>query len=170
MVARRVHGPVGFRIIGGFKLVGSILLFALGIGVLELVNKDVGAWLTWAITTLRLDPHNRYLQQAVSWGSGVNPNTLQEIGFGTFFYATLYLVESLGLIFERSWAAYLTIIATASLIPVEGYEVVHKVNGIKILVLLVNVGIVIYLIYKLREERRERKKGAEQVALAPQTA
>ena len=161
MAARRVHGPLGFRIIGGFKLVGCLLLFGLGIGVLNLAGKDVAAWLTWAITTFRLDPHNQYIQQAIAWGSGVSADRLKEIGVGTFFYATLYLVESLGLIFERSWAAYLTIIATASLIPIEGYEVVHKVNMIKILVLLVNVGVVVYLIWKLRQERASRKAGED---------
>lgn len=161
MVARTVHGPIGFRIIGGFKLVGCLLLFGLGIGVLNLVGKDVGDWLEWAVTTLRLDPHNHYIHHAVAWASGVDPKRLRAIGFGTFFYATLYLVESLGLIFERSWAAYLTIIATASLIPVEGYEVIHRVNAIKVIVLLVNVGVVVYLIWKVREERRLRAETEE---------
>ena len=66
------------------------------------------------------------------------------------------MVESLGLIFERSWAALLTIIATGSLIPVEGYEVVRKFHWIKVLVLLVNVGVVVYLIWELRRDRAFR--------------
>lgn len=170
MVASRVHGPLGFRVIGGFKLVGSLLLFGLGIGVLNLVGRNVGEWLTWAITTVRMDPHNQYVQQAVSWASGVSPGRLTAIGFGTFFYAALYLVESLGLIFERSWAAYLTIIATASLVPVEGYEVIHKVNWIKVLVLVVNVGVVVYLIWELRRERATSKvESSAQVEAGPQT-
>ena len=166
MTARRIHGPLGFRIIGGFKLLGAVLLIALGVGVLRMVDQDVGGWLTWAITTLRIDPHNRHIQTAISWASGVSPDRLTAIGVGTFFYAALYLVESLGLIFERPWAAYLTILATGALIPVEGYEVVRKINVFKVLVLVLNVGVVIYLFWKLRQERR----AAGKVALnAPET-
>jgi uncharacterized membrane protein (DUF2068 family) len=160
VTARRIHGPLGFRIIGGFKLIGALLLIALGVGVLRLVDQDVGGWLTWAITTLRLDPHNHYIQSAISWASGVSPDRLTAIGVGTFFYAALYLVESLGLIFERPWAAYLTVVATGALIPLEGYEVFHKISAIKVLVLVVNVGVVIYLMWKLVEERRAAGQGA----------
>jgi uncharacterized membrane protein (DUF2068 family) len=160
VTTRRVHGPLGFRIIGGFKQIGALLLIALGIGVLRLVDQDVGGWLTWAITTLRLDPHNRYIQTAISWASGVSPDRLTAIGVGTFFYAALYLVESLGLIFEFSWAAYLTVVATGALIPLEGYEVFRKAGIIKVFVLVVNVGVVIYLLWKLREERRAARRGA----------
>ena len=65
------------------------------------------------------------------------------------------LVEGVGLILRRRWASYLTIIATALFLIPEGYELAHKINTFRVIVLLVNLAILVYLIVKLRQERLE---------------
>jgi uncharacterized membrane protein (DUF2068 family) len=47
----------------------------------------------------------------------------------------------------------LTVASTAALVPVEIYELVMKASVAKVLLLLVNVGVVAYLIHDVR--RRE---------------
>ena len=88
-------------------------------------------------------------------GSTASTSTLIEAG--TFFYALLHIVEGTGLILERDWAGYLTVIATSALVPFECYEILQKVNPLKILVLIVNLGFVVYVVVKLRQEHRERR-------------
>jgi uncharacterized membrane protein (DUF2068 family) len=152
------RGPLGFRIIGAFKIAGALMLFAAGIGVFRMMNKDVAETLEHTAMTWRLDPHNRYIDSAISWASRIDRTRLKEIGFGTFFYACLYLVEGIGLVLERRWAGYLTVVATGSLIPLELWEVYHKPNATKVVVLVVNVAIVVYLVWKLIQERREEAR------------
>ena len=41
---------------------------------------------------------------------------------------------------------------TGMLVPVEIYEIAHRPSAVKVLVLLVNLGIVFYLIYRIRTE------------------
>jgi uncharacterized membrane protein (DUF2068 family) len=65
-------------------------------------------------------------------------------------------VEGSGLILERDWAGYLTVIATSALVPFEIYEIARKVNPLKVAVLVVNLGFVAYLVVKLRQERRQQ--------------
>ena len=87
---------------------------------------------------------------------GVDPAHLRAIEFGTFFYAALHTVEGLGLILGYHWAEYLVIVATGSLIPFEIYEIARKLSPIRVALFGVNVAIVIYLIFVLRKDRRER--------------
>ena len=65
-------------------------------------------------------------------------------------YAGLLLTEGLGLWFERSWAAYLTVISTSLFIPVELYEIAQRITAVRIGLLLVNLAIVVYLIRQLK--------------------
>jgi uncharacterized membrane protein (DUF2068 family) len=161
-------GPLGFRVIGALKLTGGLLTFAAWLGMFRLFRDGVTDDLEWAIRHLRLDPDNRYFHKAIDWVSGLDRKHLRAIEAGTFFYAVLHIVEGAGLIFGRDWAGYLTIIATSALIPFEVYEIMRKVNPIKILVLGVNLGFVIYLAVKLRQEHRDRL--AQRKAFGPRSS
>lgn len=67
------------------------------------------------------------------------------IGIATSVYATLFGVEGWGLWTGKRWAEYLTIFATASLIPLELWEMWQRPTALKAVAVVVNVAIVIYL-------------------------
>ena len=156
MNASPSKSPLGFRLIGLFKLVSAVLLCAAGFGIFRLLDKDLGEALESFIVKLRLDPENRFFHALISQVGGINHSQLKAIGAGTFFYAALELVEGVGLILQRHWASYLTVIATALLLPLEIYEITRKVNVVRVSVLLANIVILVYLIVKLRQEHRAR--------------
>ena len=155
------RGSVGFRVIGAFKLLGATLLFGAGIGVLRLLGRDVGEALEDFAATCRIDPNNHYLHAAISWASGIDRSRLKMIGVGTFFYAALYAAEGIGLVLGTAWGGYLTAVATGSLIPLEIWEVFKKPDGKRIAVLVINVAILVYVIWKLIQERRAAKAESE---------
>jgi uncharacterized membrane protein (DUF2068 family) len=147
---------VGFLVIGVFKLVTAVLLVAAGLGVFRLMYKDVGEVAEHYITRLHLDPDNRLIHWVLSQVSRLDQKHLKLIGLGTFFYAFLHVIEGTGLILRRNWAGYLTVIITSSALPLEVYEVAKKPVAMRIAVLVVNLGIVIYLVVKLVQEHRAR--------------
>ena len=59
---------------------------------------------------------------------------------------------------RKRWAGFLTVIISGSFIPLEAYEVVEKYNHIKLAVLIVNAGIVVYLVWKLRQETQDEAR------------
>ena len=56
---------------------------------------------------------------------------------------------------RKHWAEYFTVITTAALIPLELYELARHFSWAKIVVLLVNIAIVVYLITRVRKPRLE---------------
>jgi uncharacterized membrane protein (DUF2068 family) len=76
--------------------------------------------------------------------------TLQLIGAGLAGLAVIEGVEAVGLWYQRRWAEYLTFIVTTLLIPLEIYELTATVSWFKVVALIVNLAIVIYLLVAKR--------------------
>jgi uncharacterized membrane protein (DUF2068 family) len=97
---------------------------------------------------------------------------LRLAGLGIGAYALLEGAEAVGLWFQQRWAEYLTFIATVALLPLELYELSHSISPFKIIALIVNIAIVVYLLLAKRlfgfrggaaaeEELRERDVGLQ---------
>ncbi len=81
---------------------------------------------------------------------GLRSGELHVLMAGAAAYAVMEGVEAWGLWHEKLWAEYLTVVATAALIPLEVYEIVHRVSPFKIFALIVNVAIVIWIVWAKR--------------------
>jgi uncharacterized membrane protein (DUF2068 family) len=75
---------------------------------------------------------------------------LRLVGAVLAVYAVLEAVEAVGLWMQKRWAEYLTLIATAALLPLEIYELARSVTVLKVTALVVNVAIVVYLLFAKR--------------------
>ena len=97
----------------------------------------------------------------------VQHGTLITIGGVVLAYAVLEGLEAVGLWLMRRWAEYLTFVATTLLLPLEVYELTHKLSPLKIVTLVLNIAVVVYLLLAkrlfglrggARAEREERER------------
>ena len=144
----------GLRLIAAFKLLKGLALLALGIGALKLLHKDVEAIVVHWINVFQVDPHSHYLQLLLEKLSILDDRRLKELSAGTFIYSAIFLTEGAGLAFRKSWAEYLTIITTASLLPLEVYELAKHASIGKVLALVINLAVVIYLVLEICRSRK----------------
>jgi uncharacterized membrane protein (DUF2068 family) len=141
------------RVIAVFKLLKAILLIAVGMSALHLLHKDVASIAQHWVKMLGLDPGNRYVDRALQKAGDLTPNKIKSLGVVSFIYAGLFLTEGIGLWLVKRWAEWFSVIITTSLVPVEVYEIHRHPNPIKILVLILNIAVVGYLVYRIRSER-----------------
>ena len=78
------------------------------------------------------------------------PATLQLVGLVLVAYAVLEGAEAVGLWRGRRWAEYLTFVATALLLIPEVYELTRTVSALKVLTLVINLAVVVYLLVAKR--------------------
>ena len=142
------------RLIGAFKLTKGLLLAAVALGALHYVHRDLGEAGFRFVRRLHVDPDGRLAEPALRHLAGVDPRAMMRFSLGALVYAALLITEGVGLLLAQRWAEYLTIIATASLLPLEVYELARHPNLTRITVLIVNLAIVIYLVERVRRERR----------------
>ncbi len=141
--------------IGIFKLLKGLLLLATGIGALSLLHKDVAATVQHWVELIRVDPDNELIHRFIGKLLPITPKQLKEISAGTFFYSALLLTEGVGLLLRQTWAEYFTVITTAALIPLEVYEIVERFTFVRVGVLVINVAIVVYLVWRVVQQRRK---------------
>ena len=140
------------RLIAVFKLLKAALLIAVGMSALHLVHKDVASVAEHLVTMFGLDPGNHYVGRALQKVSDLTPNKIKGLGVVSFIYAGLFLTEGIGLWLVKRWGEWFSVIITSSLIPVEVYEIFRHPSAIKGLVLIINIAVVGYLLYRIRHE------------------
>jgi uncharacterized membrane protein (DUF2068 family) len=66
------------------------------------------------------------------------------------------LTEGVGLLMRKHWGKIVTIVITSSFLPFEIYELaVKEFSVFKLLLLLGNVAVVIYLVWRLKHEKKK---------------
>src|ERR1700744_509745 len=114
------------RTIALYKLVKVILLLGVAYGELRLRDASLAVQgLCWGqARPYGLAP--RIIPQLLEWFSGLAVSRVPLLRIVTLFYAAVFAVEGIGLWMEKRWAEWLTVVVTASLIPLEVWEMFHR--------------------------------------------
>jgi uncharacterized membrane protein (DUF2068 family) len=82
--------------------------------------------------------------------ANLNRTTVTTLAVTAAAYAVIEGVEAVGLWLERRWAEYLTVVATAGFLPFEIRELLDRVTILRVVALVVNLAILIWLLYSKR--------------------
>ena len=133
-----------------FRLSKALLLVLAGFGVLHLLRPDVAErvveWMQAYPFAMKYHP-----ERALS-----SPQRIELLAAAAFAYAALFATEGVGLWLQKRWAEYLTLIATTSFIPLEIWEIVKRQTATRVLLVISNFAIAIYLVAVLSRKHRLR--------------
>jgi uncharacterized membrane protein (DUF2068 family) len=154
---KRSHsrGNRALLVIAIFKFVKGAVFLALAFGALSFLHKDVASEVEGWLDQLRIDPDNQFIGTIMSKLQLVHTKELKELSVLGSGYAALFLTEGTGLLFRKRWAEWLTIVATSSLMPLEVYELIKEFTAVRLLALLVNGAVVLFLIYLVRQKQNQ---------------
>lgn len=155
----------GLQLIAAFKFVKAAVLIAGGCGALGLWGPWSGGWVQHWLEGLALSHGHRLAAmlagRALTLLDSAGPNRLHALAAGAFLYATVFLVEGVGLALRRRWAVYLTVAVTISFLPVEVAALWRRWTLPRVGTLVLNTVVVVYLLVQLRNERRLRPEGSD---------
>jgi uncharacterized membrane protein (DUF2068 family) len=134
------------------------LFIAVAVGALRLLHKDLGDVLQQLANHLRFNPESRFVNFVLDRAAIVNDRLLRRFSIALFAYAALGISEGIGLYLEKAWGEYLTLGITASFLPWEIFEVMHKHTWIRLSLLVVNVAVFLYLLKVLVERGRQTRR------------
>jgi uncharacterized membrane protein (DUF2068 family) len=147
------HRDRGLLAIGIFKLGKAILFFALGMGAIHLLHKDLGDEIMRIATALKFDPESKIVTLLLEKVDLIDAHRLKQISLATFGYSILALTEGIGLMLEKVWAEYLTLTLTISFLPWEVFELFRHPNWFRLSLLLINLAVLAYLVWLLKKKK-----------------
>ncbi|HEY0758075.1 MAG TPA: DUF2127 domain-containing protein [Acidisarcina sp.] len=145
-------------LIGMLKLLRALLLILVGFGVLKLLHKDLVVILTRLAMDLRFDPESHFINIVLDKVSLINAHRLRQISALAFCVGALDITEGIGLMLEKPWAEYLTLVLTASFLPWEFFEIVRRASWLKAGLTVINVLVVIYLVFHVQAGTVRRRR------------
>ncbi|HKT33756.1 MAG TPA: DUF2127 domain-containing protein [Nitrospira sp.] len=151
---RRHH--TGIVAIALFKLFKGVLLLIVGVGLLELMHADIATFFSLLLESLHVNADTRLVHALVLKVDALQPHSVLIAGLTSLGYAALLLAEGIGLWLEFSWAAYVTVVSTSALVPFEVYELIERTTLLRIILLVVNLVIVLYLVRQLKRHSLRR--------------
>jgi len=128
-----------------FKAFKAITLLALGIALLATRHDDPVDLLMRGALAVHLPLTSTLFDRAFRFALNLSMGKQIALAATAFGYAVLMGSEGVALYLRKPWARWFTIAATSSLLPIELYEIVREVHPIRVIVLLANVAIVVYL-------------------------
>ena len=138
-----------------FEGVKGIAAFTASIGLLSLAHHDVRALAYALIGHFHLDPQAHYpsllLNDAI-WLASAN---LRQAVMLAWAYAALRMLEGYGLWKDRAWAEWLASLSGAVYLPFELRHLVQHTTVINFTVLIGNVGVVAYMVMRLRRRKNQ---------------
>jgi uncharacterized membrane protein (DUF2068 family) len=150
----------GLRVIIGYKIVKGALGLALALTLLVLLVthetapiESIGAHVrdhftgAWSVKLARL------------LLSAAEPHHLWFVTVALMMDGSLTTLEAWALHHGHWWGPWLVVGATSSLLPFEIVALIHRVHVGRLVAFAVNVAIVVYLVWRVRKERK-REGGA----------
>jgi len=145
------------RAVAALEFFKGIFVVVMGICAMLLVHKD--AWLIAEslLALLHVSTDHRSAQVFLDFADSVTDARLWAAARFAFAYAALRFTEAYGLWKERTWAEWVAFISGTLLLPLEVRELFRGVTFFRCALLIGNVAIVLYMLYVILENRRERR-------------
>jgi uncharacterized membrane protein (DUF2068 family) len=80
----------------------------------------------------------------------VRSSTLTWVAIGLLGYAAIEIVEAVGLWMLKRWGEYFAVVATSVALPFEIYELIERITAVRIGALVINLGLVVYIVVTKR--------------------
>lgn len=93
---------------------------------------------------------NSKVVRGVNDAFSMSPTTLIWIAVVLIVYAAVEFVEGAGLWLMRRWGEYFAVVATSVFVPLEIYDLTEQVTALRVVLLLVNIGAVVWLLWSKR--------------------
>jgi uncharacterized membrane protein (DUF2068 family) len=146
----------GLLAIGVFKLLKALFFIAVGAGALHLVHRNIGEVLLRATSIFHLDPEGRLFGMLSDKADLISGHQLRNVVKLSWGYAALSMVEGVGLMMEKTWAEYLTLILTIGALPWDLTELLKHPDTIHSVLVLINLAVLAYLLWFIRLHRRHK--------------
>jgi len=149
----------GVRAVATIEFTKGIIVVLAGLGVFSMRHKNIWGVAESLLEFLHANPYHHYVGVFIDLVSRVSDLRLWKIAVVASAYVILRFVEAFGLWYALPWAEWVAIASGTIYIPFEFVDLLRRPTPFRVLILVVNLIIVLYLARLRVEARRKRRAG-----------
>src|SRR5438876_112750 len=157
-----VHDPAhikGLRTVATIEFTKGIIVVLAGLGLFSMRHRDIWEIAESFLEFFHANPHHHYVGVFIALVSRISDVRLWKIATVAGIYTMLRFVEAYGLWYALPWAEWLAFASGTIYIPFEAADLIHRPTWFRLMVLLINLVIVLYMLY-LRLDALEKRRVA----------
>jgi uncharacterized membrane protein (DUF2068 family) len=144
---RRLRDRYVLRLIVLDRILHALVFAALAVAIFAFAENADHLHSEWSKILTALQPYSgSWIVKDVNKLFALHHTTLYLLGAAASLYVAVLLIECVGLWNARRWAEYLTFAELAAFVPFELYELAGSVTPFKIVTLVLNTLILLYLL------------------------
>lgn len=146
------------RAVATLEFVKGVFVLLIGICAILLVRKDVWLMAESLLALLHISTDRHSAQIFLDFADNLTDTRLWAAAKLAFVYSALRFVEGYGLWRQRTWAEWVAFGSGTLLIPLEVRQLLRGITVLRSLLFALNIGVVLYMFYLLRDGRRQRRQ------------
>jgi len=123
-----------------------VIVVLAGLGVLSMRHRDIWGVAESLLEFFHVNPHRHYVGIFIDLVYRVSDIRLWKIAVVAAVYVILRFVEAYGLWYVKPWSEWLAIASGTIYIPFEMADLMHRITWLRVVVIVVNLGIVLYML------------------------
>lgn len=139
----------GLHVVAIFEGIKGVLVLLAGFELLSFLHKDIHEAAMKLVMHFHLNPASHYPRIFLDLSERISDAKLWGMAGAAALYSVVRCIEAAGLWLRKSWAEWFAVVTGGMYIPIEIYEVARSVTWARVTLLLVNVGVVSYLLFIL---------------------
>jgi uncharacterized membrane protein (DUF2068 family) len=136
----------GVRAVATLEFSKGVIVVLAGLGVLSMRHRDIWGVAESLLEFFHVNPHRHYVGIFIDLVYRVSDIRLWKIAVIAAVYVILRFVEAYGLWYVKPWAEWLAIASGTIYIPFEMADLMHRITWLRVVVIVVNLGIVLYML------------------------
>lgn len=149
IVHPRIDDPAhikGVRTVATLEFAKGFIVVLAGLGVFTMRHKDIWGVAESFLEFFHVNPLHHYVGVFIDLVYQLSDVHMWKIAVVAAVYVILRFIEAYGLWYIRPWAEWMTIASGSIYIPFEVADLLRRPDWIRLLIIAVNVGIVLYML------------------------
>jgi uncharacterized membrane protein (DUF2068 family) len=146
----------GLHIVALFEGAKGLLVLLVGFELLTFIHKDVHEAAMRLVEHFHLNPVSHYPRIFLDLTERINDTKLWSLAIAAAMYSAVRMIEASGLWLRKAWAEWFAVLTGGMYIPIEIYEAAQHVTWPRVTVLVINFGVVSYLLFVLIRDREKK--------------
>ena len=143
------------KVVAVFEACKGLLVLLVGLAFFPLIHQNIQSVAEQLVGHMHLNPVKHIPGIFIEAAGSLTDGRMLLFAFLALLYSSMRFVEAYGLWFARRWAEWFALVSGSIYLPIEFYELSKGISWLKIIFVLINLLIVLYMAMMLKRNGDE---------------